>query len=536
VKRLAVLGALCLLSLTLVSHLGSGKRALAADDPDRVAPRQPYLDEMLRARWAAAKVKPSPIASDPEFLRRAYLDFLGRVPNLAETESFLLARDSNKRAKLIERLLEHPDFAKNLANEWLIALVGRRPQGNRVDTSALATWLRRQFAENKSWRETADALISARGSNQENGAVNFSMAHMQDDAVNLTSITTRVFLGQQIQCTQCHDHPANDWKQDDFWGINAFFKGMRTREVSKSTATGSEVYDYTELYDEPSDAYSTFERRNAAIGISFPTYLDGRKISQGTDVDRRRELANFIASPENEQFARAFVNRTWAHFMGRGFVHPVDDFGPHNPPTYPELLDRLANDFRSSGYDVKALVRWIANSEAYQLSSLVTKDNEKDETLYSRRWPRAMTPEQLFDSLITTTAAHRAAGGNSDAKRREWLAQFVVAFGNDEETETTSFQGTIPQALMMMNGELMERATDGSPGSFLAETLARSQLQRSPAEYIVHRLYLAALSRPPTSLELRRAAAYFNSFPDPKGVIEDLFWSLLNSSEFVLNH
>ena len=154
-------------------------------------------------------------------------------------------------------------------------------------------------------------LVTAKGNNRENGAVNFPLAHLEDGAVNLTSITTRVFLGQQIQCTQCHDHPSNNWKQSDFWGINAFFKGIRTERVMRTDNVGAEVYDHTELSDEPSGAYSRFEKRNAVVGIAFPTYLDGSKISQNADVDRREALGKLLAEKDKAQLARAFVNRVW---------------------------------------------------------------------------------------------------------------------------------------------------------------------------------------------------------------------------------
>ena len=186
-----------------------------------------FVDAMLRASWEENSVKPSKPATDEEFLRRAYLDVLGRIPNINEANAFLKSKDAGKRAKLVEYLLAHPDYPKNFAT----SLEGRpaRPEepGREVDAGALTSWLRRQFAENRPWNEMAFDLIDAKGSNKENGAVNYTLAHMADGAVNLTSITTRVFLGQQIQCTQCHDHPSNDWKQSDFWGINAFYKGLK---------------------------------------------------------------------------------------------------------------------------------------------------------------------------------------------------------------------------------------------------------------------------------------------------------------------
>jgi hypothetical protein len=493
---------------------------------------------MIREAWDQASVKPSRPATDEEFLRRAYLDLLGRIPNIDEASGFLGSREPGKRAKLIEYLLNQPDYAKNFGTQWKVLLIGRKRPDRGVDPNALAGWLRRQFNENRPWNEIVYDLITAKGSNKENGAVNYALSHLEFGAVPLTSITTRLFLGQQIQCTQCHDHPSNDWKQADFWGINAFFKGLRREEVRTADATGKEVVDHIDLSDQPTDAYSKYDKRNGMIGIAFPRFLDGRKISQGTDVDRRVELGKMIADPRNSDLAKAFVNRMWGHFMGRGIVHPVDDFGPHNPPSHPEMLDELAKQFQESGYDIKALIRWIMNSEAYNLSSQMTKANEKDEILFSHMALKPMTPEQLFDSLLTATAAHKTSGGDTDKRRDAWLNQFTFTFANDEGEEGSSFQGTIPQALMMMNGELMDKATGGQSGSFLADLRDAALLQRKarPDLYMVNRLYLAALSRAPSNRERAAASHLLETQPDTIFVLEDIFWALLNSNEFVLNH
>lgn len=500
--------------------------------------RLPFIDEAIQAAWEENGVKPSKIASDEEYMRRVYLDVLGRIPNVREAQAFLSSKEAGKRQKLVNYLLEQPDYARNFSTQWAVLLLGRKPQERRVDRQALATWLRRQFLDDKPWDRIVFDLITAKGNNKENGAVNFPIAHMESGAVPLTSLTTRLFLGQQIQCTQCHDHPSNDWKQPDFWGINAFFKGMRQEVVRKADARGVEVEDHVELTDQPTNAMAQYDRRNGLVGIAYPRFLDGRKISPGSDIDRRVELGKFIADPANIDMAKAFVNRMWGHFLGRGIVHPVDDFGEHNPPSHPELLDQLAKEFQKSHYDVKQLVRWITASQAYNLSSVTTKANDKDETLFSHMTLKPMTPEQLFDSLLTATSAHKAGGDNQSGNTRDaWLRQFIFAFANDEGDEGTSFQGTIPQALMMMNGDLMEKATGGKPGSFLADLLTDAQRQSrvAPVAYMVNNLYLAALGRYPSKGELSQASAYLNSNPDTIHVLQDLFWALLNSNEFVLN-
>jgi hypothetical protein len=257
-------------------------------------------------------------------------------------------------------------------------------------------------------------------------------------------------------------------------------------------------------------------------------------------VIRRAELGKMISDPNNEMLGKAFINRLWSHFLGRGFVNPVDDFGPHNPPSHPELLARLAEEFKQNGYDVKKLCRWIMASRAYQLSSASakTKGGDKGDGLFSQMQLKPMSPEQLFDSLLTATMAHRTGSGDDGNRKRDvWMRQFLFAFANDEAEESTSFQGTIPQALMMMNGELMGTALSGKPGSFLCEVVEQAQRQgRSPEIHMVHSLYLAALSRYPSPKEMGRARLYLESFPDSLQVLQDLFWALLNSNEFVLNH
>jgi hypothetical protein len=496
-----------------------------------------FVDRMLRESWASANIKPSPVCRDEEFMRRAYLDVLGRIPNINEAQAFLTSgRDTSRRPKLVEYLLAHPDYQKNFANQWKVLLIGRGNQGQDVDEKALRDWLRRQFADNRPWNEIAYDLITAAGNNKENGAANFVMSHLEMGAVPLTSITTRVFLGQQIQCTQCHDHPSNDWKQADFWGINAFLKGIKTEQIRTENANGASVVDHVEVQDLPIDAFSSFDRRDARVGIAFPTFLDGRKISQGRDVNRRQALGKFITEPSNDAFTKAFVNRMWGHYLGRGFVHPIDDFGAHNAASHPELLDKLAQEFKASKYDIKQLTRWIMNSEAYNLTSSATVSNDKDETLFSHMTMKPLSPEQLFDSLIVATAAHKAGGGDNDAKRTAWMRQFQFAFATDEGEEGSSFQGTIPQALMMMNGDLMAQAVGGKPGSFLADLLESAQNYGGPVDgYVINHLYLAALSRSPSPHEAELARSYFHGFPDTIRVMEDLFWALLNSNEFVLN-
>ena len=251
-----------------------------------------------------------------------------------------------------------------------------------VDRTALTNWLRKQFAADRPWNEVVYDLVTATGSNKENGAVNFTLAHLEFGAVPLTSRTTRLFLGQQIQCTQCHDHPSNDWKQGDFWGINAFFQGIGPR-----TSPQGQRHRRRGLRPHRADATSrptltsAFDKRNGMVGIAFPRFLDGRKISQGTDVDPPRRAGQADRRlQERTTWRRAFVNRMWGHFLGRGFVNPVDDFGAAQP-AQPSRAARQAGrrTSRPAATTSRQLIRWIMASRAYKFTS-VTAEGEARRT------------------------------------------------------------------------------------------------------------------------------------------------------------
>jgi hypothetical protein len=359
--------------------------------------------------------------------------------------------------------------------------------------------------------------------------------------VQATAKTTRLFMGVQVQCTQCHNHPFNDWKQDQFWRINSFLRQTRRIDHRRfDPATGRTIDDYSELVDNDFSGPVYFEKRSGEMQVAYPVFFDA-KIDPGPGVHRRKELAKLMTSGDRPLFARAMVNRTWAHFFGHGFTTPVDDMGPHKPPSHPELLDRLSDEFVKSHCDVKRLMRWLCDCDAYSLTSRAGHKNIKDDPalgqtpLFSRMYPKPLEAEQLYDSLLIATDAHHSGQtdwASAEKQREEWLQQFIIAFGTDENDEATTFNGTIPQALLMMNGPLIQKALSGEPGSFLNSVLS----EESSGERKVDRLYLAALSRHPRSRELAAAATLIETSPDPFTGYQDLFWALLNSNEFIINH
>ena len=511
-----------------------------------------FIDKTVRQNWKDNEIAPSPAATDAKWLRRVYLDIVGHVPPADVVEKFLADKDAAKRSKVIDNLLEGPAYVRNWTTIWTNLSIGRRTP-RRVSRLGMRKFFRAAFAKNRPWNEIVKDLVSAEGHFERNGAVNFLLAQYPrggnprdpDYAVNATAKTTRLFLGLQVQCTQCHDHPFNKWKQNQFWEFNSFFRQTARRDHRKyDPKTGRQVDDYSELVKANFSGAVYFEKRNAVLQVAYPKFFD-KKIDDGPDTNRRAELAKLMATGgEQPLVARAMVNRMWGHFFGYGFTKPIDDMGPHNPPSHPELLKKLTDEFVKHRYDLKHLVRWICNSEAYNLTSRFGKKNKIDnpaagETpLFSHMYVKSMSAEQLYDSLIVATEAHksgRSSWAAAEKQRQRWMQQFVVTFDTDENDEATTFNGTIPQALMMMNGELIANAINTKPGSFLYRVLAA----RGTDATRVRKLFLSALSRYPTrkeSVGLLKFLKFKRTKKEKLEAYQDLYWALLNSNEFIFVH
>ncbi len=543
------------------------KAPAAPAGEDTSAPSVEWINRLVREKWSEDPdnpIRPSPEATDGEFIRRLFLDVLGRIPTAEEARDYITSKDPNKKINLVNRILFEEPYASEYASYWATVwsdmLIGRNPARD-VSKASLEKWLRDAFASNRSWKEIVYDLITATGGSTPeslkdgipfNGAVNFLMAHVGDRAtknVPATSFTTRYFLGVQVQCTQCHDHPFNDRTQADFWGINAFFQRMERVDVTDVDDTGRRIFRYAILRDRPlyggEPLFVLYERRNGLMIAAVPRFLDGREIRESREgLNLRKELAEWITSADNPYFAPAIVNRMWGHFLGRGIVHPVDDLGDHNPPSNPELLYQLAQNFKENGYDLKELIRWIVLSEPYGLSSKTTPSNERDDVYFSRYLLKQMSPDQFFNSLMTASEAYKTGAVTPERAYRlkqELKRQFTAVFGNDENTEADTFAGTIPQALLMMNGRLIQQATSLDKGSYLRRLIDshRRKYGRSAPARIIDELYLSALSRFPTrkerALALRLVATYARRGEEDKAY-QDIFWALLNSNEFALIH
>ncbi len=523
----------------------------AASDLQVVA----FINDQLQSKWDENNVAPSPRATESEWVRRVHLDLLGRIPTLHELELFLNDSDASKRIKLLDSLLESRGFASNFASVWTNLLVGRS-RDRDIDREALFTYLKGQFGNNKPWSGTVADLISAEGSAVQSGPANFLLAHLNNEAVPATAITARIFLCQQIQCSQCHRHPTiPDWGQDKFWEFNAFFQRTIVKEkmvLDKKTGERQRVrqlVDTEALKVEP--AY--YEDLRGVMKVAYPRYA-GVDVQPLPESTLRDQLAQLLIAGSDPQLAQAFVNRNWKHFFGHAFTRQVDDMGPHHEFSHPSLVDGLARAFVKSDYNVRRLIRWICLSDAYQLTSESIAENKFDEPdlgdlpLFTRMYVKPLSPEQLFNSLliaggVSTEEIRRR--GSSYAQREEWLQQFFVSENNEENGEVSTFDGSLPQTLMMMNGELVKRASDPTQGQVLKKIV--SDREKSETQHIQD-LCLAALSRHPTPQELdaiRKALRNqirlrtSHNMPPQLAYNEafgDVYWAYLNSSEFSVNH
>ncbi len=543
----------------------TGNHPLVAAKPERLPPVEAlpasasdeaivtFINHRIQDGWKAANIEASPVATDEEWVRRVYLDVIGRIPTTAEAEQFLKSNQPDKHQQLIQKLTANPSYVTNWSTIWTRLLIGRT-MSRDINRRALQDFLVQSFADNRPWSDIVFDLVSAEGDADTNGATNFLLAHLNNEAVPATAITTRLFLGTQIQCTQCHNHPFNDATQSQFWEINSFFKQTKIVRKKMPAKAGEKQASQLTLVSLSKGGTTFYETRQGLMQPAYPEYA-GVKVSDAPNVNRRQELAKLMTSGDDQKLARAMVNRMWAHFFGYGFTRPVDDMGYHNSPTHPELLNELAHQFVDSGYDIKQLIEWICLSDAYRLSSQFASHNESDNPddgstpNFSRMYVKQMTAEQLYDSLQVTANPALVVTDYSNAwnkmlKRDQWLQQFVYTHENEENDETTTFDGTITQALTMMNGPLVMNSLDvKQEGSILASVLK----ERSP-DVRIKKLSLAALTRYPSSkelAELKRLVKERTRFLTTQNVppqtaiqqsYQDIYWAYLNSNEFILIH
>lgn len=510
---------------------------LSADQWDDARAAAQVIDRNFADAQREAGIAPSPLCSDAEFLRRVTLDLTGRVPDIETTEAFLSSTRLDKRQHFIDQLMQTDEYREGWATTWTLWLLGRNPRQQMVDRSAFLHWVRDDvIANNMPHDEFVRELLTTDGRSDENPPTNYLLQFEREPA-NAAGMVSRHFLGQQIQCAQCHDHMEEPLTQEDFWGMTAFFNQTQQRPIREE---GNRQPVAFELVTTRRARETTIPNTDTVIP---PTYLDG---TSPVNRNLRAALASKITAPDNPDFPRATVNRLWAHFFGRGFVEPIDDFRASNPTSYPGLLDYLANDFREHGCDREHLIRSIVLSDTYQRSSIPTAANADDDLLYTHARLRPLSPEQLFWSLVAVTGAEpqgtRAPRQGRDGQpltREERVErvvnQFIVQHSDDEQGETSLFEGTIPLSLMMMNSPQIAMSLTPRFGPSMREAVA----ERDPRE-VTDMLYLAALSRHPTDEEIAIATSHLSrpgvGSTNRVTLTQDLLWALINTSEFMFNH
>jgi hypothetical protein len=517
--------ALSHVSLVWAEDPGKGPARPAATGSRDVASMASRIDELVEARLKAAGVPPVPLADDAEFFRRLSLDLNGRIPTVVQLRDFLDDDRPDKRVRWVDELMDGRNnaalFTKHFTNVWRRALLWSTPAQPAV-VGSLEGWLAPHVKANTSYDRLVRAVLT------DPGADAFFVAN-QRMPESLAGRTTRLFLGVKLECVQCHnDRAGGSWKRQQFWEFAAFFADPE----GGSTDSGKLGYR-PEKGRGPGSAPARIKIGNTE------TWAEGRFLD-GSRPDWARggpkaQVAEWVAGPENPWFARAAVNRVWHHFFGLGLVEPVDGLGDADrPPSHPELLEELSRQFAANGYDLKYVFRAIVASRTYQRSSRQTHAGQADRRLFARAQVRGLSAEQLFDSLGEATGCQLAQipGADSSASRTDGpQGRFLSEFADVHESAAEA-QASILQALMMMNGRLVEEATSPARSRTLAAVLGGTAKSAGQA---IDELYLAALSRPPRPEERDRLVAYVAA-GDRARTLRDVFWTLLNSTEFAVNH
>lgn len=506
------------------------------------------IDSEVRAAWQREKITPAKPSSDAEFLRRVCLDLIGVIPTYEETIAFLDSKEPDKRAKLIDRLLADPRFARHQADVWDMVLFGRNPPGYETQVrDGFQGWLRQRFEKNVPYDVWARELLKAEGNSVENSALFYAQYRSApEDAGEAVSQT---FLGVQLHCARCHDHPYEKWTQKDFYGMAAFLARLEVVSVGKKD--NQTIYAIGEK--NTGDIQFTGPAKEARPGQKGepvkPKFLAGpaldepalppnfkevrfaaNKLPPKPKFSRKDQLADWITRADNPYFARAIANRVWGQYLGRGLVHPVNNLSPSNKPSHPALLDQLTKELIAHKFDLKWYTRELVSSQTYQLSSAGTGEPLPEWFQHARMRP--LSAEELAESWRIATgheAIEKASGKVTDRSRfRPLQRDYVLQFFGTPNTGTGDFQGGLHEHLYLNNGPLVQMISAGK-GS-LAEVVGD---RKQPAEVRIDRLFLTTLNRKPSAQEREKFAAFL---ADEKASVADAIWTLLTCSEFRFNH
>ena len=507
-----------------------GGTIVAQTTPAELAPK---IDELINARVAEAEARVAPNCSDEEFIRRVYIDVAGKIPPVSRVRQFLADKSPDKRATLVDELLESSRYVVNFTTMWRNALIPEAISDLQLRQSVpgFEAWLRKALDEDIPYddfvRRIIDTPLDPNGTPAQYAEgsgptpAGFYIAK-QGKPESLASATSKVFLGRRIGCAQCHDHPFDEWKQEQFWQFAAFFGGIGPPQpampAAKKAKPGTILIPDTET----------------TVKAAF---LGGGEPNLTTNAGARKALAAWVVDKNNPYFSQMAVNRLWGHFFGRGIVEPVDDFSPENPASHPELLKLLSDSFAASDFDLKFMIRSITATGTYQRTSTQSHESQATPELFARMAVKGLTEEQIFDTLAEATGFFEAYRADEPFVLQQDTprSQFLELFRNDSDPRTEQ-QTTILQALAMMNGEFLATHTHLERSQTLAAIVNAPFMSDTDR---VETLFLATLSRKPTASEREKFVKYVKSggaTNDSKAALTDVFWALLNSSEFLLNH
>lgn len=485
-----------------------------------------YIDGHIEAKLRKLQVAPSEVCSDAVFARRVYLDIIGLLPAREELENFVASEEPDKRAKLIDALLARPEFADQWVMKWAELLQIR--SSNEVSYKAALRyfeWLREKLLAGVPFDQITREILTATGGTLESPAANYYQ--VTTDPLVLAENAAQVFAGVRMQCAQCHNHPFDRWTTDDYYGFTAFFTqvGRKKGEDPRETI----VFDKRE-----GEAKHILGEKPVA-----PKFLGGAE-PEVKGRDRRAVLADWLTSAENPWFAKNLANITWEHFFGRGIVEPVDDVRVSNPAANPELLDALGGKLVEYGYDFRRLVRDICNSRTYQRATQTNESNKADERNFSHAGIRRIRAEVLLDCITGITETQDKFRGLPLGARAVEIADgktsnyFLTTFGRARRETVCScevlVEPNLSQALHLLNGDTVAKKVRQSL------VIKRMLEEMRPPREIVEELYVRSVSRKPTEAEIGKVGELLEGEEKPKAVLEDVFWALLNSKEFLFNH
>jgi hypothetical protein len=504
---------------------------------------QTPVDQYTLKKWQQLGLVPSDLCGDEQFIRRVSLDVTGTLPTPKQVKDFVSDTDPKKRDKLVDRLVETPEYAYYFANKWAdILRVKRKGQANMAQgTFGFHDWIREAMAKDVPYDEFARSILTATGDETTNPAT----VWYKDlrEANQFVDDTAQVFLGLRLACAQCHHHPYEKWSQDDYWGIAAFFGRIGRKTVPVPGGFQNQQETRETIFTASSG--SVQNKRTQQPAVIKP--LDGEPMTVSAGDDPREVFAGWLTDAKNPFFARAVANRYWAHFFGRGIVDPLDDMRVTNPPSNPELLDALAKEFVENKYSLKHLVKTICKSRTYQLSSAPNEFNKHDKQNYARYYPKRMAAEVLFDAVCQVTDSPSSFSGlpqDKHAPKRaimlpdeSFSSYFLDVFGRPQrisacECERVS-EANLAQALHLLNSDEVQNKLTRACGR--ADTLAAAKDARPDAEK-VEELFYWAWGHKPAKDQLDAALAHVAKHEkDKKAAYENILWALINTKEFVFN-